>query len=83
MAYNYPQNLQTQQPQLDPNSNDPNVLRQMWELARSGVAGFGQGLWGKNMTFEQWSRERERRKKGLPPSQYSNKNWLTRLIHRR
>ncbi|MHA2279297.1 MAG: hypothetical protein ACXAC5_00190 [Promethearchaeota archaeon] len=50
---------------------------------RSGAAGFKQGLWGKDLTFEQWQRERRRRQQGLPPSSYPSRNWLERVIRGR
>jgi len=56
---------------------------QLWEALRSGAAGFKQGLIGKDLSFEQWQRERKRRQQGIPPQQYPSRNWLERLIRGR
>jgi hypothetical protein len=80
MAYYNPRNPQNE-PGQESGYNFRAIPGQLWDVLRSGTAGFKQGLLGKNdMSFEQWQREQKRRQRGLPPSQYPDSNWLQRLM---
>jgi len=72
MAY-----YRSRSPQEVPETRPDNSPSDLLDVGRSGLAGFMQGLSGKNMTFEQWLRERKRRKQGFPTP---SSNWLQRLI---
>jgi len=48
-------------------------------------AGFYEGLVGRNMTYEQWKNEKNRKRKGLAPSEYPGRglvNWFQRVLRR-
>lgn len=76
MAYNRPRNPQISQKDPVQQKTGPNI-GDFVDVGRSGLAGFWQGLSGKNKTYEQWLREKKRKKQGFPTP---GSNWLQRLI---
>jgi len=79
MAYNYPNNQDQNTQKPNTNQHSKLFLQTIWDMLRSSGQGFAQGLWGKNLNYEQLQRELKRKKIGLP-SDYRGRNWLERIF---
>lgn len=55
-----------------------NAVKGTWDVVRAIPGGARQGLSGRNLTFEQWQRENNRRKRGNPRK--DPRSWLQKLI---
>lgn len=55
----------------------------IWDTISAPLAGLYQGLVGKNLNYDQWIREKARKRRGRAPGQYPGRgvvNWLGRTI---
>jgi len=82
MAYYRPRKPSNDVSEDIPENSQQQELRpiDIWETIKSPFAGFFKG---KNLTYEQYLREKKRKKRGLPPGKYPGRgitNWLSRTI---
>lgn len=84
MAYNYPKKPkpptppQSQQPQPQPQQSYPSfgdTVRGIGDAIKAPFAGFYNGFFNTGKNYEQWMREKQRKRRGLAPP----RNWLQRL----
>lgn len=83
MAYSRPRN-----PPIDPSKapkypGPVDIGKGIWETINAPLAGLWQGLGGKNLNYDQWIREKARKRRGRAPGRYPGRgpiNWLSRTI---
>ena len=51
----------------------------IWDTISAPLAGLWQGLGGKNLNYDQWIREKARKRRGLPTQR---RGWLGRITGR-
>ncbi len=55
----------------------------IWDTISAPLAGLWEGLGGKNRNYDQWIREKARKRRGQTPGQYPGRGpvgWLGRTI---
>lgn len=79
MAYYRPRKSPENAPDMPPFPGPGDV----WDTMMAPLAGLWQGLGGKNLNYDQWIREKARKRRGQTPGSYRGRgpvNWLGRTI---
>jgi len=76
MAYYRPRKSPKSTPNTPPEDVQLPSLSDIWNTMKAPLAGFWQGLSGRNMTWEQYMREKKRKQQGFDPP---GKNWFQRI----
>ena len=82
MAYNFPRNPRKSPEETSGDPQFPGPV-DIWDTIKSPLAGLWQGLGGKNLNYEQYVREKARKRRGQAPGSYSGRGlrgWLGRTI---
>lgn len=83
MAYSRPRNPPATTPEASQFPGPVDIGHGIWDTISAPLAGLWQGLGGKNLNYDQWIREKARKRRGQTPGKYPGRgpvNWLGRTI---